>query len=83
MKRLKDSRYAEDPDVQVLLESMGKDETKLTDDTFEMYYKKIDGRRLKTHGNGYQSRWVRNPPNTLVSRKRIKNTLHQILQMIS
>ena len=43
MKRLKDSRYAEDPDVQVLLESMGKDETKLTDDTFEMYYKKIDG----------------------------------------
>ena len=74
LKRLKDSRYAEDPNVQVLLESMEKDETKPMDDTFAMYYGKLDGRGLITHGNGsgYQSRWVRNPPETLVSRNWIE-----------
>ena len=70
LKRLKDSRYAEDPYVQVLLESMKEDKTKPTDDSYIMYYKKIDGRGLRTHGNGsgYQSKWVRDPPETLKSR---------------
>ena len=69
LERLKRGHYFADMHVQVLLQSLEKDETIPKDDSWDMY-SKLDGKGLKSHSNnsGYRSKWVREPFETTKSK---------------